>query len=305
MGITEAIFGTKSRNQELGFRVEGSGRDLATDTTKLATKLSQGPDFRLPDLGRVSRGFPGNCLGPFSSDFLHPGRADSTPVPTRLRRVAHSNGFAVRPGIRTVVCLAALACRQRATRRSRVGTLPQANSAGDSVRKAPSPLSPRSGSLNFKFQISSFKPVLAALALLALCNSASADAAPARRNPFWPVGYAPKAAATQEVEAVAAPVLSDEELWLQTPVGAEEWEAALAALPKPGGLFIGLHPETREKVDKMVLMGRTFVPGQEFTTTNNAVAFTWKVDYISFNEKAYRLSRVLAERIPGGRAGRK
>ena len=55
----------------------------------------------------------------------------------------------------------------------------------------------------------------------------------------------------------------------------------------------------------MVLMGRTFVPGQEFTTTNNAVAFTWKVDYISFNEKAYRLSRVLAERIPGGRAGRK
>jgi len=158
---------------------------------------------------------------------------------------------------------------------------------------------------NFKFQISNFKPALAALALLLLCNSASADAAPARRNPFWPVGYAPKAAATQEVEAVAAPVLSDEELWLQTPVGAEEWEAALAALPKPGGLFIGLHPETREKVDKMVLMGRTFVPGQEFTTTNNAVAFTWKVDYISFNEKAYRLSRVLAERIPGGRAGRK
>ena len=158
---------------------------------------------------------------------------------------------------------------------------------------------------NFKFQISNFKPVLAALALLATCHSAIAAEAPALRNPFWPVGYAPKAAATQEVEAVAAPVLSDEELWLQTPVGAEEWEAALAALPKPGGLFIGLHPETREKVDKMVLMGRTFVPGQEFTTTNNAVAFTWKVDYISFNEKAYRLSRVLAERIPGGRAGRK
>ena len=158
---------------------------------------------------------------------------------------------------------------------------------------------------NFKFQISNFKAAPAALALLLLCNSASADAAPARRNPFWPVGYAPKAAATQEVEAVAAPVLSDEELWLQTPVGAEEWEAALAALPKPGGLFIGLHPETREKVDKMVLMGRTFVPGQEFTTTNNAVAFTWKVDYISFKEKDYRLSQVLAERIPGGRAGRK
>ena len=92
--------------------------------------------FKLPDLGRYSRGFPGNGLGTFPSDFLHPGRADSTPVPTRLRRVAHSNGFAVRPGIRTVVCLAAIACRQRATRRSRVGTLPQADTAGGSRSKS-------------------------------------------------------------------------------------------------------------------------------------------------------------------------
>ena len=137
MGMKPSTIGTPSdRDQEPGFRGQGSGRDLATDTTKLATKLSQWPDFRLPDLGRVSRGFPGNCLGPFSSDFLHPGRADSTPVPTRLRRVAHSNGFAVRPGIRTVVCLAAIACRQRATRRSRVGTLPQADTAGGSRSKS-------------------------------------------------------------------------------------------------------------------------------------------------------------------------
>ena len=92
--------------------------------------------FKLPDLGRYSRGFSGNGLGTFPSDFLHPGRADSTPVPTRLRRVAHSNGFAVRPGIRTVVCLAAIACRQRATRRSRVGTLPQADTAGGSRSKS-------------------------------------------------------------------------------------------------------------------------------------------------------------------------
>ena len=137
MGMKPSTIGTPSdRDQEPGFRGQGSGRDLATDTTKLATKLSQWPDFRLPDLGRVSRGFPGNCLGPFSSDFLHPGRADSTPVPTRLRRVAHSNGFAVRTGIRTVVCLAAIACRQRATRRSRVGTLPQADTAGGSRSKS-------------------------------------------------------------------------------------------------------------------------------------------------------------------------
>lgn len=158
---------------------------------------------------------------------------------------------------------------------------------------------------NFKFQISNFKPALVALALVALCNSASADAAPARRNPFWPVGYVPKAAAGQGIVVAPPPKLSDEELWLQTPVGPDEWAAALAALPKPNGTFIGPHPETRERVDKMVLMGRTFVPGQEFTTTNNAVAFTWKVDYISFKEKDYRLSQVLAERIPGGRAGRK
>ena len=92
--------------------------------------------LRLPDLGRFSKSYPGNGLGTFPSDFLHPGRADSTPVPTRLRRVAHSNGFAVRPGIRTVVCLAAIACRQRATRRSRVGTLPQADTAGGSRSKS-------------------------------------------------------------------------------------------------------------------------------------------------------------------------
>ena len=100
------------------------------------------------------------------------------------------------------------------------------------------------------------------------------------------------------------PKLSDEELWLRTPVGPDEWDAAKKALPKPSGTFIGPHPETRKRVDKMVLMGRTFVVGQEFTTTNNAVAFTWQVDYISFKEKDFRLSQVLAQRIPGGRSGR-
>ena len=49
-------------------------------------------NLRLPDLGRVSKGFPGNGLGTFSSDFLHPGRTAPAPVPTRLRRVALANG---------------------------------------------------------------------------------------------------------------------------------------------------------------------------------------------------------------------
>ena len=60
-------------------------------------------------------------------------------------RIAHSNGFAVRPGIRTVVCLAAIACRQRATRRSRVGTLPQADPAGGSRSKSAIPVSAQVG----------------------------------------------------------------------------------------------------------------------------------------------------------------
>jgi hypothetical protein len=158
---------------------------------------------------------------------------------------------------------------------------------------------------NFKFQISNFKPVLAALALLATCHSAIAAEAPALRNPFWPVGFVPKSAAGLEIVVAPPPVLSDEEQWLQTPVGPDEWDAAKGALPKPGGMFIGPHPETRERVDKMVLMGRTFVAGEEFTTTNNAVAFTWKVDSISFKEKDYRLLQISAERIPGGRARRK
>ncbi|MGI5869395.1 MAG: hypothetical protein ACOX9C_08135 [Kiritimatiellia bacterium] len=134
----------------------------------------------------------------------------------------------------------------------------------------------------------------------AAVETTALDAAPARRNPFWPVGHVPAAAGEQEVEIVAP--LSDEEDWLRTPIGAEEWAAALEALPKPGGMFIGPHPETRERVDKMMLMGRVFVAGQEFTTTNNAVAFTWKVDYVSYKERDYRLLQVSARRIPGGRA---
>ena len=94
-------------------------------------------NFRLPDLGRVSRGFPGNGLGTFSFEFLHHGRTEAAPVPTRLRRVAHSNGCAIRPGTRMTVCLAAIPCRQRATRRSRVGTLPRINAVRDSKSAIP------------------------------------------------------------------------------------------------------------------------------------------------------------------------
>ena len=115
---------------------DARGPDPNAEPPVVGIILKQNSIFRLLDLVRFSRGFPGNGLGTFPSDFMHPGRADSTPVPTRLRRVAHSNGFAVRPGIRTVVCLAAMTCRQRATRRSRVGTLPQADTAGGSRSKS-------------------------------------------------------------------------------------------------------------------------------------------------------------------------
>ena len=179
---------------------------------------------------------------------------------------------------------------------------------------------------NFKFHVSSFKPTLAALAMLA-CASASAEVAadaapapadaaaiaapapaeevPARRNPFWPVGYTPKTTATQGVAEAKAPALSDEEIRLQTPVEPAEWDAAQAALPKPGGMFIGANPETRERVDKMILMGQTLQAGQAFTTTNNAIAFTWRVDYISVQSRDYGLSQVSAERVPGGQSARK
>ena len=179
---------------------------------------------------------------------------------------------------------------------------------------------------NFKFHVSSFKPTLAALAMLA-CASASAEVAadaapapadaaaiaapapaeevPARRNPFWPVGYTPKTTATQGVAEAKAPALSDEEIRLQTPVEPAEWDAAKAAIPRPGGMFIGANPETRERVDKMILMGQTLQAGQAFTTTNNAIAFTWRVDYISVQSRDYGLSEVSAERVPGGRSAKK
>ncbi len=93
-------------------------------------------NFRLPDLGRVPRVFPGNGLGTFSSDCRRRGRGLSSPVPTRLRRVAHSNGSPFASGLARLWS-AAIPCRQRATRRSRVGTLPRINTVRDSKSAIP------------------------------------------------------------------------------------------------------------------------------------------------------------------------
>lgn len=112
------------------------------------------------------------------------------------------------------------------------------------------------------------------------------------RDPFWPVGYVPQAAVTQETVRVVAVEAPQEK-----PVAQEEWDKARAAIPRAGGVFIGEHPVTRERVDKMILFSKTRYAGDTICTTNDAVAFTWKIDYISFKTNQYGLSPVSAERL--------
>ena len=100
------------------------------------------PDSDFLTSGGFRGAFPETGLALFSSDCRHWGSGVSSPVPTRLRRVAHSNGFAIRPETRMIVCLAALACRQRATRRSRVGTLLRADTAERPRKKCHSSFRP-------------------------------------------------------------------------------------------------------------------------------------------------------------------
>ena len=120
-----------------------------------AVILNKTSRFRLPDLGRFSRGFPGNGLGTFPSDFLHPGCADSTPVPTRpfdrLRDASPTrmaSPFA--PGFaRSCVWRQLLAVNGQPVVAGLVlcrrPILP-----GDRVQKVPSPFPPRSGCLNIE-----------------------------------------------------------------------------------------------------------------------------------------------------------
>ena len=76
---------------------------------------------------------------------LRQGGAQPTSVPTRLRRVAHSNGSPFASGLARLWSASALArlwsaaipCRQRATRRSRVGTLPRIDTVRGSKSAIP------------------------------------------------------------------------------------------------------------------------------------------------------------------------
>ena len=72
----------------------GAGMSCLCITPLACPRADTTTGFRLPDLGRVLRGFPGSGLDTFSSDCLHPGRTAPTPVPTRLRRVGTGAGTA-------------------------------------------------------------------------------------------------------------------------------------------------------------------------------------------------------------------
>lgn len=113
------------------------------------------------------------------------------------------------------------------------------------------------------------------------------------RDPFWPVGYRPltQTNLTAEVKTV-------EEV---KPVEPEEWDDAKAKIPRPAGIFIGAHPVSRAMVDKMVLGGKTYYAGDQICLTNEFVAFTWKIDSVSFKETKYELSPVSAERVLTGK----
>lgn len=127
-----------------------------------------------------------------------------------------------------------------------------------------------------------------------LAMAGAVEAAP--RDPFWPVGYVPqepeKAVVVEEVPEVAVTT---------TPVTQEEWDLAKATIPRAGGIFVGEHPVTRERVDKMLLSRMTYYAGDTICITNDAVAFTWKIDYISFKSNQYGLSPVSAVRLSQGR----
>ena len=108
-------------------------------------KTVTGKKFRLPGLGRVPRGFPGNGLGAFHSiscilgaPTRHQYRHGYDASPTRM-----ASPFA--SGLARPHALAAVACRQRATRRSRVGTLPRPMPLRGFCPKVPFRFPPRPG----------------------------------------------------------------------------------------------------------------------------------------------------------------
>lgn len=121
------------------------------------------------------------------------------------------------------------------------------------------------------------------------------EVVPQVRDPFWPVGYgsgnetATVAVALSEIKLEVAPEMK--------PVSQEEWDKARAKLPRAGGIFIGSHPISKEKVEKMMMSGKVYYAGDLLVQTNEFVAFTWKIDTISFKSTKYEISPVTAERV--------
>lgn len=115
---------------------------------------------------------------------------------------------------------------------------------------------------------------------------------PPVRDPFWPVEYGTQLAGNKKTLAKANVVV---------PITEADWELAREAIPRPSGIFVGRHPKTDERVDKMILLGTTVYAGDQLCTTNEFIAFTWHVDAISFRQSRFELSPVSAERLKRSR----
>jgi len=111
---------------------------------------------------------------------------------------------------------------------------------------------------------------------------------PCVRDPFWPVGYKLETSAVEKTKVQEEVVV---------PITEADWAQAREAIPRPSGIFVGRHPETDERVDKMILLGTTVYAGDQICTTNEFTAFTWRVDSISFSQSRFELSPVSAERL--------
>lgn len=133
-----------------------------------------------------------------------------------------------------------------------------------------------------------FTVLIAILFVLTSLAQATEGAAQVR-DPFWPVDYRPAAQTNQ--------VFSTKEVGEVKPVEQEEWDVAKSKIPRAGGIFIGAHPVSRAMVDKMVLGSKTYYAGDQICLTNEFVAFTWRIDSISFKSTKYELSPVSAVRV--------
>ena len=131
-------------------------------------------------------------------------------------------------------------------------------------------------------------------------SQASAQEVQSIRDPFWPVGYAPKPSTPEQTTPVQSAIMVVEKKPMSVSVSSEEWNNAQKKIPRPTGFFIAEDPVTHAKVDKMVIMRKTFFTGDVICVTNEATAFTWKIDAISFKTGHYQLSPISAQRLSSG-----